>query len=123
MELIHPPGGVQNLLFRPGGSAVVRKEVVGELGIFGWSLFGGDAGVLKHEEAGWLVRTKGKESDDGGVAVGFSVWIPYSWWIKGEDQYIQGGLQIVLDRHRKTVYVWVDNLWGFSSVSRCIGSL
>jgi len=73
MELIHPPGGVQNLLLRAGESVAVRKEVVSELGIFGWSLFGGDAGVLKHEEAGWLVRTKGKESDEGGVAVGFSV--------------------------------------------------
>jgi len=73
MEMIHSPSGVNNLLINAGESVVVEKEIVSELGIFGWSLFGGSEGISKHEEAGWLVRTKGKEINEGGVAVGFSV--------------------------------------------------
>ena len=74
MELICPPDGVGNWLVRADGSAgrSVRRDVVSELGIFGWALFG-DGGAVKEREAGWLVRTKGRESDEGGVAVGFSV--------------------------------------------------
>ena len=54
-------------------------EVISELGIFGWALFSGrkvESGIEMKEkegEGGWLVRTKGKESNEGGVAVGFSV--------------------------------------------------
>jgi glutathione synthase len=51
----------------------VKAEVVSELGIFGWALFGGKDGGVEEKEVGWLVRTKGKESDEGGVATGFSV--------------------------------------------------
>ena len=28
---------------------------------------------IKEKEVGWLVRTKGKDSNEGGVAAGFSV--------------------------------------------------
>jgi len=75
MELIIPPEGTGNYLVRGGGvdKAVVKVDVVSELGIFGWTLFGGPTGEVSQEEAGWLVRTKGKESDEGGVATGFSV--------------------------------------------------
>lgn len=73
MEMILPPSGVQNLLVKSGESSVAKGEIVSELGIFGWTLFGAQGSTLKQEEAGWLVRTKGKESDEGGVAVGFSV--------------------------------------------------
>lgn len=75
MELIETPKGVSNYLVRAGSGprGVVRAETISELGIFGWALFGPGAEKIKHEEAGWLVRTKGKDSDEGGVAVGFSV--------------------------------------------------
>ncbi|KAF7974301.1 hypothetical protein HWV62_12452 [Athelia sp. TMB] len=82
MELIEPPA-TSGYLVRAGsggdGGAPVRTEVVSELGIFGWALFGGsdEKGGVKKEveerEVGWLVRTKGKESNEGGVAAGFSV--------------------------------------------------
>ncbi|KAF8511005.1 hypothetical protein BU17DRAFT_77590 [Hysterangium stoloniferum] len=73
MELIRPPAGVHNWLVRAGGGTGgrVKADVVSELGIFGWALFG--EGKTVEKEAGWLVRTKGRESDEGGVAVGFSV--------------------------------------------------
>ncbi|KAL0960551.1 hypothetical protein HGRIS_005589 [Hohenbuehelia grisea] len=85
MELIEPPEGVRSFLVRAGGGGegggrAVRTEVVSELGIFGWALFGEqgeekakERKVLEEREVGWLVRTKGKESDEGGVATGFSV--------------------------------------------------
>ncbi len=71
MELIVPPKGTANYLIRLGGAAV-RTEVVSELGIFGWALFGSGK-VVKDAEAGWLVRTKGVDSNEGGVATGYSV--------------------------------------------------
>ena len=84
MRLIEVPRGVGGWLVRPGsldaytssGSAptdrAVHAEVVSELGIFGWALFG-EGKVVGEEEVGWLVRTKGKDSNEGGVATGFSV--------------------------------------------------
>jgi glutathione synthase len=75
MELITPPTGTSNYLVRAvggmSGSEVLRAEVVSELGIFGWALFGG--GEVRAKEVGWLVRTKGRETNEGGVATGFSV--------------------------------------------------
>lgn len=78
MELIVPPQGVGSYLVRAGsgvheGGRVVRSETVSELGIFGWALFSHETGVRERGDAGWLVRTKGAESDEGGVAAGFSV--------------------------------------------------
>ncbi|KAA1472243.1 glutathione synthase [Dentipellis sp. KUC8613] len=77
MELIKPPRGVGGYLVRAGGgeAGVMRAEVVSELGIFGWALFGGEGrgGVAKKAEVGWLVRTKGEGVNEGGVAAGFSV--------------------------------------------------
>ncbi|TFY65911.1 hypothetical protein EVG20_g5174 [Dentipellis fragilis] len=62
MELIKPPRRVSGYLVRAGGgeAGVMRAEVVSELGIFGWALFGGEGkdGVVKEEEVGWLVRSK-----------------------------------------------------------------
>ncbi|KAJ7031646.1 hypothetical protein C8F04DRAFT_1110148 [Mycena alexandri] len=71
MELIVPPG-LGGYLVRAGSEAV-KVDVVSELGIFGWALFGGLEGDVKEKEVGWLVRTKGKDSNEGGVATGFSV--------------------------------------------------
>jgi glutathione synthase len=75
MELIVPPEGTSNYLVRAGGGgeAAVRTEVVSELGIFGWALFGARKEDIKEKEVGWLVRTKGKDNNEGGVAAGFSV--------------------------------------------------
>jgi glutathione synthase len=75
MELIVPPSGTSNYLVRSGGGVenTVRTEVISELGIFGWSLFGGSDLEVKEKEVGWLVRTKGIDSNEGGVAAGFSV--------------------------------------------------
>ncbi|KAH8825824.1 glutathione synthase [Flagelloscypha sp. PMI_526] len=75
MELIRVPAGVGGYLVRSGAdpdAPVTRSEIASELGIFGWALFG-DGEVKKEDTVGWLVRTKGKESDEGGVATGFSV--------------------------------------------------
>lgn len=75
MELIETPKGVNNYLVRAGSGSqgAIRAETTSELGIFGWALFGPGAKEVKHEEAGWLVRTKGADSNEGGVATGFSV--------------------------------------------------
>lgn len=76
MRLIATPPGLGNYLVRAGGggaNGAVKAEVISELGIFGWALFGGPEGKVEEKEVGWLVRTKGKESNEGGVAAGFSV--------------------------------------------------
>ncbi len=78
MELIRPPENAGNYLIRAGGTnsqsqTPVKTDVVSELGIFGWALFGGPDKHVEEKEAGWLVRTKGKDSNEGGVATGFSV--------------------------------------------------
>lgn len=79
MELIEPPA-VKNLIFRNG--KVGASEVVGELGIFGVCLWDSkptqghemaEVQILNNFEAGWLLRTKGRESEEGGVAAGFGV--------------------------------------------------
>ena len=73
MELIRPPQGVGNYLTRAGSGVggAVKSDVVSELGVFGWALFG--KGEVEEKTFGWLLRTKGSESDEGGVAAGFSV--------------------------------------------------
>ena len=71
MELIRPPHGVGAHLVRSGRGRV-RASVVSELGVFGWALFG-EGRKVKEEQAGWLVRTKAEDVDEGGVAAGFSV--------------------------------------------------
>ncbi|KAG6909274.1 hypothetical protein DXG01_001218 [Tephrocybe rancida] len=74
MELIVPPKGAGNYLIRAGSGnqAAANVEVVSELGIFGWALFG-EYVDIRQQQGGWLVRTKGRDSDEGGVATGFSV--------------------------------------------------
>ena len=71
MELIRPPRGVGAHLVRSGAGRV-SASVVSELGVFGWVLFG-EGREVKEEQAGWLVRTKGEDVDEGGVAAGFGV--------------------------------------------------
>jgi len=78
MELINTPENMGNYLVRAGGTDYqdqipIKTTVVSELGIFGWALFGGSEKRIDQQDVGWLVRTKGKESNEGGVATGFSV--------------------------------------------------
>jgi glutathione synthase len=68
MEMIQPPP-VTNSIIREG--KVVTGGVVGELGVFGTILWDKDGNILNNEEAGWLLRTKAKGIDEGGVAAGF----------------------------------------------------
>lgn len=73
MELIQPPA-LRNSVFRNG--QVNSGDVIGELGVFGVALWqhGEDSArpeILKNWEAGYLLRTKGRGSEEGGVAAGF----------------------------------------------------
>ena len=73
MELIEPPA-LRNSILRNG--EVKSGEVIGELGIYGVCLWRNSEGsgrgqILKNWEAGYLLRTKGRESEEGGVAAGF----------------------------------------------------
>ncbi|CBQ69912.1 related to glutathione synthase [Sporisorium reilianum SRZ2] len=81
MSLIKPPAGLGNLLVKAAtahtkAGAVLANDTVSELGVYGAVLFeNGREGVKvhHHQSGGYLLRTKGRESDEGGVAVGFSV--------------------------------------------------
>ena len=74
MELIEPPA-LRNSAFRNG--EVKSGEVIGELGIYGVCLWQHGHGKKKEPdiranwEAGHLLRTKGRESEEGGVAAGY----------------------------------------------------
>ena len=74
MRLIDVPD-TASLLIKTGAEAASRVSTVNELGIFGWSLFlENETGVeLSEAEAGWLLRTKASQSNEGGIAVGISV--------------------------------------------------
>ena len=73
MELIKPPV-LRNSVFRNG--EVRSGEVIGELGVYGVCLWRHghsqkQGEILENWEAGHLLRTKGRESEEGGVAAGF----------------------------------------------------
>ncbi|KZF22249.1 glutathione synthetase-like protein [Xylona heveae TC161] len=71
MELIEPPAQ-ENAILRNG--EVQRGQIIGELGIYGaclWRKGENSPTLLENEEAGQLLRTKGRESEEGGVAAGF----------------------------------------------------
>ncbi|KAE8260130.1 hypothetical protein A4X13_0g517 [Tilletia indica] len=98
MELIKPPRGIGNYLMRAGAGneegPKLAGDVVSELGIYSTALFGapkqgvaprsstssgavqrvdGEVDMVHEGYGGYLLRTKGRESDEGGVAVGYSV--------------------------------------------------
>lgn len=92
MKLIETPKNVGNYLIRYTRDrhessqhmpeAVLAKDVVSELGVFGTILFegGGEASnrgnavaIVYEQSGGHLLRTKASDSDEGGVAAGFSV--------------------------------------------------
>ena len=74
MEMIEPPA-LTNVILRNG--EVQQGGVIGELGVYGVCLWRNGDGkqdkgqVLENWEAGYLLRTKGDQSDEGGVAAGF----------------------------------------------------
>ena len=74
MEMIQPPAQ-KNSIFRNG--EVRSGDVIGELGVYGTCLWrqvdgeGDTVEVLENCESGYLLRTKGRESEEGGVAAGF----------------------------------------------------
>lgn len=69
MELIMPPP-ISNLILRNG--AVEKGGVICELGVYGTCLWDHETGEMHHnEEAGYLLRTKGDKSEEGGVAAGY----------------------------------------------------
>jgi glutathione synthase len=72
MELIRPPEASASYLANAAGGGLLKSHSVSELGIFGYALFGYPGGKIKEKEVGWLVRTKQRNSNEGGVAAGFS---------------------------------------------------
>lgn len=69
MELITPPP-VTNIILRNG--QLERGGVICELGRYGACLWNQDTkDILYNEDAGYLLRTKGDQSEEGGVAAGF----------------------------------------------------
>lgn len=67
MELITPPPA-KNIILRNG--ELEEGGVISELGIYGACIWNKDK-VLHNEGAGYLLRTKGDKSEEGGVAAGF----------------------------------------------------
>jgi len=73
MEMIEPPA-LSNAILRNG--EVQTGGVIGELGVYGVCLWkkgsaGQGARILQNWQAGYLLRTKGDQSEEGGVAAGF----------------------------------------------------
>ncbi|KAI0199707.1 hypothetical protein F4808DRAFT_205544 [Astrocystis sublimbata] len=69
MELITPPP-VSNTILRNG--KLEHGGVICELGIYGTCLWDQQAKTISHnDQVGYLLRTKGDQSEEGGVAAGF----------------------------------------------------
>lgn len=71
MELITPPANAKNVALRSDGE-VLLGNVIGELGVYGTILWDQTGKIVHNEQGGWLMRTKGKDVNEGGVAAGFS---------------------------------------------------
>ncbi|ORY69745.1 uncharacterized protein BCR38DRAFT_360901 [Pseudomassariella vexata] len=75
MEIITPPP-VYNMILRNG--KLEKGNVICELGVYGTCIWdqnkataGGANAILWNESEGYLLRTKGDKSEEGGVAAGF----------------------------------------------------
>ncbi|KAL2271667.1 hypothetical protein VTJ83DRAFT_1038 [Remersonia thermophila] len=70
MELITPPPATNTIL--RGNGQVEQGGVICELGVYGTCLWDRETGKVVHnEEGGYLLRTKGDQSEEGGVAAGY----------------------------------------------------
>lgn len=69
MEKIHPPSQI-NTIIRNG--KLYHTDVVNELGIYGVIIWDKNGTIYHNEEAGYLLRTKDKNKDEGGVMIGCS---------------------------------------------------
>jgi glutathione synthase len=69
MDIIRPPI-TKNVFLRKG--ELQRASAVSELGIYGIYLHDGQS-AIRNDNGGYLLRTKGVESNEGGVAAGFAV--------------------------------------------------
>ncbi|WFD03102.1 glutathione synthase [Malassezia obtusa] len=75
MSMINPPRNRGNLFLRAGQTKATSELVrnsVSELGIYGSILFSPEK-TVESRSGGYLLRTKSMESNEGGVAVGYSV--------------------------------------------------
>ena len=69
MELINPPTH-KNKIIR--NNEVFHEDIISELGVFGTTVFNEKTGeILTNKNAGWLLRSKFSNSNEGGVAAGF----------------------------------------------------
>lgn len=69
MEIINPPNH-RNKIIRNG--EIYQENIISELGIFGSVVFNEDTGeIYENSNAGFLLRSKFSNSDEGGVAAGF----------------------------------------------------
>ncbi|KAK3692750.1 hypothetical protein B0T22DRAFT_475635 [Podospora appendiculata] len=69
MELITPPP-LENVILRNG--ELEQGGVICELGVYGTCLWDQKTKAIVHnEESGYLLRTKGDQSEEGGVAAGY----------------------------------------------------
>jgi glutathione synthase len=71
MELIKSQG-FTSYVASAGMDRPLQLHAVSELGIFGYALFGYRDGRVKEKEVGYLVRTKRRGCNEGGVAAGFA---------------------------------------------------
>ncbi|RHZ79839.1 hypothetical protein Glove_140g141 [Diversispora epigaea] len=69
MDLIKPPP-MKNIILLQG--EMVKGEMISELGVYG-IIIGKGKEVIVNERGGHLLRTKGKETNEGGVATGYAV--------------------------------------------------
>ena len=69
MELINPPTH-KNKIIR--NNEVFHEDIISELGVFGTTVFNEKTGeILTNKNAGWLLRSKFSNGNEGGVAAGF----------------------------------------------------
>jgi glutathione synthase len=69
MEIIKPPP-VHNIILRNG--VIEKGGIICELGIYGACLWNRQTKELLHNElAGYLLRSKGVNTEEGGIAAGF----------------------------------------------------
>jgi len=74
MSLINTPKDRGAMMLRAGRGDMAQTvaQTVSELGVYGTALFG-VTGKESMRSGGYLLRTKASDSNEGGVAVGFSV--------------------------------------------------